>query len=593
MSFFHNRRPAWLLRAGLLLALLGRGLLLSAQGFGPLFTPWPVPVGGSPTTGFAELGYLGISNGGPQGWGVLDLNGDQQPDLVVFSQYSNSISLVLGGLSAPYWRVYLGTAAGFAALPTTWAVPVGGSPAEGFNQFASNGSFLRSFQGWQMLDMDGDRRPDLVVFNEGNGSTRPVLGGVAAPYWRVYRNTGSGFSALPLNWPVPVGGAPATGFSQPASGGAVNAPSWETLDLNGDRRPDLVVFSQPNGTTVPTVLGGLSAPYWRVYLGTATGFAAAPLTWAVPVGGSPINGFYQLDYFGTRTLGHQGWTVQDMDADQRPDLVVLNQGNGTDNPVLGGPAAPYWRVYAGTATGFAAVPTTWAVPVGGLASVGFYHFWGGGSRVGEQGWEVLDMNGDQRPDLVVLNEGDGLRAPVLGGLRAPYWRVHLGTATGFAALPLTWPVPVGGSINVGINALVNRGSYQNGYQGWSVLDMNGDQRPDLVVASQGNGSVNVVLGGPAMPVWRVYQGAVLPTRAATAGAPALTVCPTPFHTDLTIEAPGASGQPYTVADGLGRVWATGRLPAERFSLPLERLPAGLYFLRLGGPAPRTVKVVKQ
>ena len=82
------------------------------------------------------------------------------------------------------------------------------------------------------------------------------------PYWKVFRNNGSGFSQA-INWLVPGSGI-SDGFFIPKY--CSGSRCWNTLDMNGDLKPDLVQTVDSNSSTQVWDVNG--TPYWKVFLGS-------------------------------------------------------------------------------------------------------------------------------------------------------------------------------------------------------------------------------------------------------------------------------------------------------------------------------------
>jgi hypothetical protein len=158
---------------------------------------------------------------------------------------------------------------------------MGGSATQGFFRFDS-GAGSRGDECWDVLDLTGDALPDLVVTGQNNNGFAEAFDGATAPYWRVYPGAATGFGP-PLRWPVPLSGAPGASFGATTSfsSGATTRPSWTTLDMDADRRPDLLVLAQGDGTQ-SVVLGGPAMPTWHVYRNLGAPLAAAPAAPAVP-----------------------------------------------------------------------------------------------------------------------------------------------------------------------------------------------------------------------------------------------------------------------------------------------------------------------
>ncbi|NOU29045.1 MAG: hypothetical protein HOO96_14180, partial [Polyangiaceae bacterium] len=86
-----------------------------------------------------------------------------------------------------------------------------------------------------------------------------VWGGDGAAYWKVYKNTGTGFATTATQWTLPALGT-TEGYDQIA--GYDGNTEWVTLDIDGDGKIDLV-----NTATLADgkVWGGDGAAYWKVH----------------------------------------------------------------------------------------------------------------------------------------------------------------------------------------------------------------------------------------------------------------------------------------------------------------------------------------
>ncbi|MEZ4472050.1 MAG: FG-GAP-like repeat-containing protein [bacterium] len=218
-------------------------------------------------------------------------------------------------------------------------------------------------------DLDGDGRPDLVSAAQnvaplfaGHQWTAQAYGHPDRLHWRVWRNTGDGFAARPVEWPVPADlGPPETGPAllngQPSSLGQRH---WNTLDLDGDHRPDLVSPAQ----NVPPLVAGANAtaqvyghpddPHWRVWRNTGDGFAPAAARWPVPLAAGPAITGPAFIAGRPASIGDPHWTVIDLDGDGHLDLLSparnvepIARGLVSTPQVYGHPARLHWRLWRG------------------------------------------------------------------------------------------------------------------------------------------------------------------------------------------------------------------------------------------------------
>jgi hypothetical protein len=312
-------------------------------------------------------------------------------------------------------------------------------------------------------DVNGDGKPDLVVANEfcsincENGSVSVLLGNGDGTFQAAVSYSSGGYAAV----------------------------SVAVRDVNGDGKPDLVVANK--FCNINCENGSVS-----VLLGNGDGTFQPAVSYG--------SGGYQA----------YSVAVADVNGDGRPDLVVANEfcnlncANGSVSVLLGNGDGTFQAAVSYSSGGYAAV----SVAMG-------------------------DVNGDGRPDLVVANEcvsnlncanglvsvllgnGDGTFEPAVsydsGGSLA--YSVAMGDVNGDGRPDL---VVVNEFCNLNcanglVSVLLGNGdgtfepaaSYDSGgYQAVSVAlgDVNGDGNPDLVVANEfctlncENGSVSVLLG---------------------------------------------------------------------------------------------------
>jgi hypothetical protein len=209
---------------------------------------WVVPQSGT---------YEGIYTtdvSGSRNWAMADLDSDGKVDLIQTSDPMKG-QQVWDASGNPYWKVSRNTGTGFAAA-ANWMVPQSGQSSGFYSTSASV-----QYQYWQLMDITGDGKLDLVQTGD---STKPqqVWDATGTPYWKVFRNNGSGFSQA-TNWLVPGSGI-SDGFFTPKY--CSGSRCWNTLDMNGDLKPDLVQTVDSNSSTQVWDVNG--TPYWKVFLGS-------------------------------------------------------------------------------------------------------------------------------------------------------------------------------------------------------------------------------------------------------------------------------------------------------------------------------------
>ncbi len=423
---------------------------------------------------------------------VADVNGDGRPDLIAANRDDNTVSVLLNttapGATTPSFATQQTFAAGSAPFSVTAADVNGdGKPDLIVTNFSDNtvsvllnttapGAASPSFTRQQTFatgtnprsvtatNVNGDGKRDLIVINEGDNSVSVLLNTTPAPATTLGANsfatqqtfdTGStpylvtaanvnsdgkpdlivaNFSdntvSVLLNTTAP--GAIATSFTTQQTFATGNFPqSVAAADLNGDGRPDLIVAN--GGDNTVSVLLNTTAPG-----ATTPGFATEQ---AFTTGTEPVSA-----------------TAADVNGDGRPDLIVANS-TGNSVSVLLNTTAP-----GATTPSFA---TQQAFAAGSFP----------------ESATVADVNGDGKPDLIVPNEGDNTVS------------VLLNTTAPGATTPSFAP----------------QQPFATGLTPFSVIaaDVNGDGKPDLIVANTGDNTVSVLLNttapGAATPSFATQQ----------------------------------------------------------------------------------------
>jgi hypothetical protein len=357
----------------------------------------------------------GNTNPGPNSIVAEDVNGDGKIDLVAMTPYNGVF-------------VFLGNGDGTFQAPTAYTTLCTDS--------------IGPCQSLAVGDLNGDGKPDLAF--QSNDTTG---GGIS-----VLLNTGNGTFGTPTYYPVAISGVFADG------GIAIG-------DVNGDKKPDVVVGSSGGATAI-------------VYLNQGSGTFKVNGT----VGSVPL---YVTDNI----------VLADINNDKKLDIVV---------PDSFGDVYTFYGTGKGTFTTGPMYPLQ-AQGADFLVAVGDFN--------GDGTLDLLDTDG-LNTDTVSLGRGDGTfqtaQLYALTSLNANNVATADFNGDGF---PDIAQAIVGDSSKIGINlgsshgalgkmSLITPGSCANNYAEWVAAgDVNGDGKADLIVTLQDatfagcqNQTVAVLLG---------------------------------------------------------------------------------------------------
>ena len=307
-----------------------------------------------------------------------------------------------------------------------------------------------------VADVNGDGRPDLIVANvcansNCDGSVGVLLGNGNGTFKTAVTYSSGGFSAGPV----------------------------AVADINGDGKLDLIVANECyNNNCSGSIESGVG-----VLLGNGDGTFQAALTF--PSGGSLIRSV----------------VVADVNRDGTPDLVVLNACTFLAYAECGGtPPNGSVGVFLGNGNGTfrSLLPT---------------HNSGGHLPTS---MAVADLNGDGNPDVVVVNYFSNTVSVLLGRGDGTFNKTVVTYSASYADSVAIADVDGDGKLDVVVanasvsgegaaGVLLGNGNgtlrpivtYNSGGKGTTsitIADVNGDGKPDLLVANSQQDTVGALLG---------------------------------------------------------------------------------------------------
>jgi len=431
----------------------------------------------------------------PRSIAIADVDGDGHLDLVTANQAANTVSVLLGN--------------GDGTFRARTDFEAGGRPLS-----------------VAVADLNADGRSDLAVAGEGYD---PDYAGRVS----VLLGNGDGTFGTRTQYGV---------------------PQWPqavaVADMNGDRRPDLVV---PSGNPTNKLSVLLNSGDGTFGPGTAFGTSDFPSSVA----------------------------IADVDVDGQPDVVVTNLNSHSVSVFRGKGDGTL-----GVRTDFGTGASPWSVAIGDVN--------------GDGELDLIVANFDSNTVSVILGNGDGtfgLRTDFSVGVNPRGVAVADVDGDGFLdiaaandGLPDT-PEPYPGSyfltllLGDGAGGFGQRADFDTGIHPWAVAiaDLSSDGYPDLAVADTGSGTVSILLnGGAHFPVAVIEEGE--PRQVAVAIRGANPTSGERLDVEFTLHDGGPAQ--LELMDVAGRVIASrpvGAMGSGRHSIHLaggRAFSPGIYFLRL-------------
>jgi hypothetical protein len=487
---------------GKLDVVVGNGCLSNCQGHGSV----GVLLGNADGTFQSAVAY---DSGGywfyfrSQAVAIADVNGDHKPDLVVANSRSNTVGVLLGNGDGTFQPVVT---------------------------YFSGNSYPGSLA---VADVNGDGRPDILVANECSDDVCDSTVGVLL-------NNGDG-TFPPVVTIYGSGGRQAMGLA--------------VADVNHDGKPDVLVANDCTSDCMPGAKGAVG-----VLLGNGDGTFRDAKTYAD----------YNSPGIGTSV------TVADLNGDGNPDLVVsgsgvsvlLGNGNGTFQKAViydGGPVPRSAAVadlngdgrldivVANTSAGIGSSDGEATVLLGngdGTFRAGGKYLSGG---ILAFGVAVGDVNGDGRPDLLIVNlcstdsgctdqsEPPGSVGVLLNNVGAPPTTTSLISSVNPA--DINWVVKYTATVTNQSNGALNGAViFRDGYSVATVPLAGNQAAYSTTYTAQGtysvtaaySGDLNVAAGSTSDILSEVIlKPRPSKTQVTTSGSPSLVGQPVTFTATVT------------------------------------------------------------
>lgn len=279
-------------------------------------------------------------------------------------------------------------------------------------------------------------------------------------------NSNAQFNLTPENWTLPYLENTFAAEDQ------VQSTNYTVMDFNGDGKPDLI--DAQNHATGESWNDG-SVSHWKVYINNGSGFNSTPQNWTLP--------YLENTFAAEDQVQSTNYTVMDFNGDGKPDLIDA-QNHATGESWNDG-SVSHWKVYINNGSGFNSTPQNWTLPY-------LENTFAAEDQVQSTNYSVIDFNGDGKPDLVdAQNHATG---ESWNDGAVSHWKVYINNGSGFNSSPQNWTLPY----------LENTFAAEDQVQStnYSVIDFNGDGKPDLIDAQ--NHATGESWNDGAVSHWKVY-----------------------------------------------------------------------------------------